>query len=244
VVRINGCDTPHFERDINDLIESGARSLMLPKSSAATLAHTRLRIATIERRFALERGCVRLFALAETASGIAQLPQLLNESTPLEALCFGNVDFSLDLGLLDGDLSVGAVYHARCSLAITAAALGVPAIDGVCLAIDEGDTFESEARAALGLGFTGKLCIHPAQVAIANDVFTPTSKEIADARRLVEAFSMAQQDGQGAFALDGKMVDAPVLQLQQRLLERARLAGVVDDGTRATRSGSREDGGT
>ncbi len=55
---------------------------------------------------------------------------------------------------------------------------------------------------------------------------------------------MAQQDGQGAFALDGKMVDAPVLQLQQRLLERARLAGVVDEGTRATRSGSREDGGT
>jgi len=149
----------------------------------------------------------------------------------LDALCFGNADFSLDMGLADSDLSAGVVYHARSSLAITAAAAGVVAIDGVCLAIRDDNAFESEARAALSMGFMGKLCIHPTQVAIANDVFTPTPEQIARAKRVVDASSEAERPGQGVFALDGKMVDAPLLLLQQRLLERARRAGVLDTGT-------------
>jgi citrate lyase beta subunit len=155
---------------------------------------------------------------------------LLGEPARLDALCFGNADFSLDMGLADGDLSAGVVYHARCSLSIAAAAAGVAAIDGVCLAIREDDAFEAEARVALGLGFMGKLCIHPAQVAIANRVFTPTPEQIARAKRVVDASSAAARTGQGVFALDGKMVDAPVLQLQQQLLERARRAGVLPAG--------------
>jgi citrate lyase subunit beta/citryl-CoA lyase len=228
VVRINGCHTPYFERDVFEVVTAGARSLMLPKSCAATLSRARLHLASVEQRLSLEAGCIRLLGLMETARGIARLPQLLDEAARLDALCFGNADFSLDMGLADGDLSAGVVYNARCSLAITAAAAGVVAIDGVCLAIRDDNAFESEARAALSLGFMGKLCIHPAQVAIANDVFTPTPEQIARARRVVEASSAAERTGQGVFALDGKMVDAPVLQLQQRLLERARRAGVLD----------------
>jgi citrate lyase beta subunit len=228
VVRINGCHTPYFERDVFEVVTAGARSLMLPKSCAATLSRARLHLASVEQRLSLEAGCIRLLGLMETARGIARLPQLLDEAARLDALCFGNADFSLDMGLADGDLSADVVYNARCSLAITAAAAGVVAIDGVCLAIRDDNAFESEARAALSLGFMGKLCIHPAQVAIANDVFTPTPEQIARARRVVEASSAAERTGQGVFALDGKMVDAPVLQLQQRLLERARRAGVLD----------------
>ncbi|MBW2417097.1 MAG: CoA ester lyase [Deltaproteobacteria bacterium] len=230
VVRINGCGTPYFERDVFEVVRAGARSLMLPKSSQATLSHARLHLASVEQRLSLEAGCVRLLALVENAKGIAGLPRLLNETTRLDALCFGNADFSLDMGLADSNLSAGVVYHARCSLAITAAAAGVAAIDGVCLAIRDDDAFECEARAALSLGFTGKLCIHPAQVAVANDVFTPTSEQIARARRVVNASAAAKQKGRGVFALDGRMVDAPVLELQQRLLERARRAGALDAG--------------
>jgi citrate lyase subunit beta/citryl-CoA lyase len=242
VVRVNGCHTPHFERDVFEVVAAGARSLMLPKSCPTTLARARLYLASVEQRLSLEAGCIRLLGLVETAEGIARLPRLLGEPARLAALCFGNADFSLDMGLADGDLSQGVVYHARCSLAITAAAAGVAAIDGVCLAIRDGNAFESEARAALSLGFTGKLCIHPAQVAIANDVFTPTPEQIARAIRIVDAASAAERAGQGVFALDGKMVDAPVLQLQQRLLERARRAGVLhageneQQGTRQSRS--------
>ena len=95
------------------------------------------------------------------------------------------------------------------------------------LAIRDDAAFAFEARAALGLGFTGKLCIHPAQVAIANEVFTPTPAQIARARRVVDASLKAERAGRGVFALDGTMIDAPVVKLQQRLLERARRAGVL-----------------
>jgi citrate lyase subunit beta/citryl-CoA lyase len=225
VVRTNGCDTPYFEQDVFEVVAAGARSLMLPKSCPATLARARLHLASVEQRLSLEAGCIRLLGLVETANGVTRLPRLLGEPARLDALCFGNADFSLDMGLADGDLSAGVVYHARCSLSIAAA--GVAAIDGVCLAIRDNDAFEAEARVALGLGFMGKLCIHPAQVAIANRVFTPTPEQIARAKRVVDASSAAARTGQGVFALDGKMVDAPVLRLQQQLLERARRAGVL-----------------
>ncbi len=237
VVRINGFHTPYFERDVFEVVEAGARSLMLPKSCPATLSRTRLHLAIVEQRLSLEAGCVRLVGLVETANGFARLPQLLDETARLDALCFGNADFSLDMGLDDPDLSAGVVYHARCSLAITAAAAEVIAIDGVCLAIRDDDAFESEARMALRLGFGGKLCIHPSQVAIANDVFTPTPEQIARAIRVVDASSAAERSRRGVFALDGKMVDAPVVQLQRRLLERARRAGVLDVGADETYSG-------
>ena len=228
VVRINGCHTPYFERDVFEVVAAGARSLMLPKSCPATLARARLHLASVEQQLSLEAGCIRLLGLVETADGIGRLPQLLDEPARLDALCLGNADFSLDMGLADGDLSAGVVFHARCSLAIAAAAAGVAAIDGVCLAVRDTDAFAAEARTAANLGFTGKLCIHPAQVAVANDVFTPTPEQIARARAVVEAWAAAPRGAPGVFSLDGRMVDAPVLELQQRVLERARRAGVLD----------------
>ncbi len=227
-VRLNGCDTPYFERDVFEVVAAGARTLMLPKSSPAALARARQHLASVEQRLSLQVGCIRLLGLVETADGIARLPQLLDEPARLDALCLGNADFSLDMRLADGDLSAGVVFHARCSLAIAAAAAGVAAIDGVCLAVRDAEAFQAEARTAASLGFTGKLCIHPAQVAVANDAFTPMPEQIARARRVVDASAAASRAGRGVFAVDGKMVDAPVLKLQQRLLERARRAGVLD----------------
>jgi citrate lyase subunit beta/citryl-CoA lyase len=154
-VRVNGCDTPYFERDVFEVVAAGARSLMLPKSSPAALARARQHLASVEQRLSLDAGCIRLLGLVETADGIARLPQLLDEPARLDALCLGNADFSLDMGLADGDLSAGVVFHARCSLAIAAAAAGVPAIDGVCLAFRDAEVFEAEARTAASLGFTG-----------------------------------------------------------------------------------------
>ena len=200
LVRVNGCDTPYFERDVLEVAAAGARSIMLPKSCPATLARARLHLASVEQQLGLEADRLQLLGLVETANGIARLPKLLSESTRLDALCFGNVDFGLDMGLPDGDLSSGVVYHARCSLAITAAALGVSAIDGVCLDIRNDERFESEARAALGLGFSGKLCIHPAQVALANSVFTPSPEEIEKAMRVVDASHEAAQEGRSPMA--------------------------------------------
>ncbi|MFP6655313.1 MAG: CoA ester lyase [Myxococcota bacterium] len=226
IVRVNGDQTAYFERDVAEVVAAGARTLMLPKATPAALSHARLLLASVEQDLSLEAGAIRLLGLVEAAMGVAHLPLLIDDSERLDALCFGNADFSLDMGLPDGDLSTGIVYHARCSLAITAVAAGLNAVDGVCLAIRDDEAFEAETRSALSLGFSGKLCIHPRQVAIANEVFTPTSDQIDTARRMLAAALEAERGG--VFSLDGKMVDAPVLALQKRLLERAGHAGELE----------------
>jgi len=202
VVRVNGCATPYFERDVLEVVTAGCRTLMLPKSCPVTLARARLHLASVEQRLSLESGCIQLLGLVETANGVARLPQLLGEPARLSGLAIGNADFSLDMGLANSDLSSGIVHHARCSLSVAAAAAGVTAIDGVCLTIRDDAAFEAEARTALDLGFTGKLCIHPDQVAIANKVFTPTPEQVTNARRVVAAAYEAEQVGQGVFALE------------------------------------------
>jgi citrate lyase subunit beta/citryl-CoA lyase len=93
--------------------------------------------------------------------------------------------------------------------------------------VKDEDAFRSDAELGRSLGFEGKLCIHPRQVEIANEVYTPTPEEIARALRVIAAADEAEADGRGAFALDGRMIDAPLVQLQRRILERARRAGAL-----------------
>ena len=97
LVRVNGCDTPYFERDVFEVVAAGARSLMLPKSCPSTLARARLYLASLEQRLSLESGCIRLIGLVETANGIARLPRLLGERARLDALCFGNATASITI---------------------------------------------------------------------------------------------------------------------------------------------------
>jgi citrate lyase subunit beta/citryl-CoA lyase len=121
------------------------------------------------------------------------------------------------------------VYQARCNLAIAAAAARVSAIDGVCLAAKDEAAFRREASDAAGLGYHGKLCIHPSQVPIANAVFTPSEAQVATARGILAAWEAASTCGQGVISLDGKMIDAPLVAVQRRILARARGAGVLPE---------------
>jgi citrate lyase subunit beta/citryl-CoA lyase len=131
------------------------------------------------------------------------------------------------MSLREADASRGIVYHARCTVALAAKACRVAPIDCVHLAVKDEAGFRADAELGLALGFEGKLCIHPRQAAIANEVYTPGPDEIAHARRIVDAAHEAQATGRGVFALDGKMVDAPLVAVQRRVLERARRAGVL-----------------
>ena len=98
-------------------------------------------------------------------------------------------------------------------------------IDCVHLAVKDEAAFREDALLGRSLGFEGKLCIHPRQAEIANEVYAPSDEEIARARRVVEAAERAQAEGRGVFELDGKMIDAPVVALERRVLERARRVG-------------------
>jgi citrate lyase subunit beta/citryl-CoA lyase len=138
-----------------------------------------------------------------------------------DALCFGHADFALDMGLPDADTSNRLILHARASLAIAAKACRLAAVDSVFLAVRDETAFRNDVRLGIELGFEGKLCIHPRQIEIVNELYTPTPQQIEYATRVVDGWRRCQAEGRGVFTLDNKMVDAPLVAAQQRILERA-----------------------
>jgi citrate lyase subunit beta/citryl-CoA lyase len=231
-VRVNAPGTRYFEADLACVVAAGARLLMIPKAeSARGIAAVSRAVSKIERSG--DGAPVRFLALVESARGIAQVESIGQGASRLDGLCFGNADFALDMGLPDGDPSTGVVYQARCNLAIAAVAARVSPIDGVCLSVKDDAAFAAEATEAVRLGFQGKLCIHPSQVPLANEIFTPSDDQIAAARRIVEAWNTAMASGEGVFSLDGKMIDAPLVAIQKRVLERARSVGGLPESISA-----------
>jgi citrate lyase beta subunit len=224
-VRVNSSATPGFAEDIAAVVAAGASAIVLPKAeSARQVEQVVARVAAAERD--RHASPTRLLLLVETPLGIARALEL-GSAPRVDALCFGHADFSAQMGLAEADASRGVVHHARCSLAIAARACGVAPIDCVALGVKDEVACREDAELGLRLGFDGKLCIHPRQVEIVNQVYTPSPAEVEEARRIVAAADAAAAEGRGVLALDGKMIDAPVVAAKRRVLERARGFGSV-----------------
>jgi citrate lyase subunit beta/citryl-CoA lyase len=228
-VRINAPGTPYFDADLEAVIRAGGRTVMLPKAEdAQELARLGDKIADLAGGTTATGGSrVGILALVESPLGIVNAFAIGRAMPAIEALCFGHADFSLQMGLAEADASHGVVYQARCSLVIAAKACGVAPIDSVHLAVKDDRAFREDAELGLRLGFEGKLCIHPRQVEIANQVYTPSPEQIDYARRVIEGSARAEAEARGVFTLDGKMIDAPLVAVQRRVLDRARRAGVL-----------------
>jgi len=167
-----------------------------------------------------------LICMVETAFGIVNLASIARADPRLQALIFGAEDLAGDIGARRTP-EAWEVFYARSAIVTHAAAFGLQAIDMVYVDFQDEEGLRREARQGAEMGFAGKQVIHPKQVVPVQEAFTPGEVEIAQALRLVEAFAAHQASGKGAFALDGKMVDAPVVKAAERLLGRARAAGKV-----------------
>lgn len=205
VLRINGADTAWFADDARLAAHAGVAAVMLPKA------------ATVEPIADLRAASGKpVLALVESAAGMENL-STLSRAEGVARLVFGSIDFQLDLDIADDDVAL-LPFRMQLVLASRTANLPPP-VDGVTTALDDAARIESDATRARSLGFGGKLCIHPRQVAIVNSAFSPSASELAWARRVVDAAAAA---GGAAVAVDGKMVDAPVLARARRLLAAAR----------------------
>jgi citrate lyase subunit beta / citryl-CoA lyase len=206
VLRINGADTAWFGDDARLAVHPGVAAVMLPKAG------------TVDAVAALRAACggKPMLALIETAAGMANLAALA-AAPGMARLVFGSIDFQLDLDIADDDLAL-LPFRMQLVLASRVADLPPP-VDGVTTSLDDAARIEQEARRARSLGFGAKLCIHPRQVAIVNGAFSPAPSELAWAQRVVDAAAAA---GGAAVAVDGKMVDAPVLARALRLLAAGR----------------------
>ncbi len=202
VLRINGRDTPWFDDDARCAAQPGVAALMLPKAASAD------DVQALRARC----GDKPVLALIETARGMADLAAIATASGVVR-LVFGSIDFQLDLDIEDDDEALRAF---RSQLVLASRVAGLPApVDGVTVALDDSARIEADARRARAFGFGGKLCIHPRQLSVVNAAFSPSAQQIAWAERVVQASQAAQG---AAVAVDGKMVDVPVLARAYRLL--------------------------
>lgn len=216
-VRINPLD----EGGDDDLAALAAGSLpdslMLPKVSAPG-AVSDLRDTLAELGAELP-----VLALLETAEGVLDASAIA-EHPGVDALLFGAEDLSADIGATRTPEGT-EVGYARQRVVLAASAAGIDAIDTLVTDFEDTEQLTADTRRSVQFGFDGKMAIHPAQVPVINDAYTPDQSEIDWARRVLDAREEAEDAGRGVFAVDGEMIDAPLIAQAERILERARAAG-------------------
>jgi citrate lyase subunit beta/citryl-CoA lyase len=202
-VRVNAVRTSWFNDDMATVLAAGVEALLVPKLESiddAREVHTAI----------VAHGATSpplLVAGIETARGVADARTYLGEG--FGACYFGAEDFTADMGG-ERTSSNGELAHARAYVALAARVCGVAALDIVTADIADTERFRREATEARALGYAGKLCIHPSQVAIAHDAFTPDARQADRARRVLAAWAEANARGIGAIAFEGQLIDEPM----------------------------------
>lgn len=206
LVRVNPPGTPWHELDIAACLDAAAAGIVLPKGEDPG------EVAGLRDRLAKNAPDLRLVLGIESAVGVARARELL--TTGVTAAFFGSEDFLADMG---GRRTASGleVLYARSEVVLAGRLSGVPMIDQAVVAVDDDDVFTGDAEMGRALGYVGKICVHPRQVALAHAVFTPSEAEVADARRVLEAASA------GVGVVDGLMVDAVHIRMARQVLERA-----------------------
>jgi citrate lyase subunit beta/citryl-CoA lyase len=222
LVRINAIESGLAWDDLAAVLPAHPDGLLLPKGDPLLLAELDRRLGERELAAGLEPGALPIWVLAtETAAAVFKVGQFAGVSDRLRGLSWGHEDLAAELGAAnrgtDGQYSEPfRLVRWLCLLGATAA--GVDAIDGASMEFRNLDGFARECQEARRSGFVGKLAIHPAQVRVINETFTPTAEEVEWARRIVAAFT--DQPQVGVIALDGRVIDRPHLRLATRLLAR------------------------
>jgi citrate lyase subunit beta/citryl-CoA lyase len=175
-------------------------------------------MSQLESESGMQPRSVGLMAIVETAIGLSKVEEIAAASPRLDRLLFGAVDLAADMAI-DLDDCAGATAQARFAIARASRAAGLTApIDTAFTDIADLDALRATTRRARALGYAGKTCIHPAQIAVVNDVFSATAAELAWAQKVVAAFEKAEAQGLAAFKLDGEMIDYPVVERARKLL--------------------------
>jgi citrate lyase subunit beta/citryl-CoA lyase len=226
VVRINGLHSGLTDADLDAIAPARPDAIMLPKAEGgAAVVHADAKLAVREAAAGLPDGHIKIVPIAtETAAALFLAGTFAGASARLSALTWGAEDLSAELGAetnrdVDGHY-LDPYRLARALCLAGAAAAGVPAIDTVSIDFRDSEGLRRDCSAARRDGFSAKLAIHPAQVSIINEVFTPTPEAIAQAKAIVDAF--AANPGAGTLGIGGVMADQPHLRRAQRVLARAR----------------------
>ena len=236
-VRINDIETPWAYKDIIEVVTGAGENLdtiMIPKvKHAHEVKWVDILIHQIEQDIGLKQR-IGIELLIEEVEGIQNVDEIATATPRLEAMVFGMGDYSASQGvdvkeaMSSGDsVYPGDIWHyQRQRVVIACRAAGIDAVDGPFGNFRDPDSYEREATRAMVLGCVGKWAIHPAQVEIAQRVFSPTQEEVDRARKIVQAYDAAVARGEGAAQVDDAMIDAASVRLVQNTLDKANLYGL------------------
>ncbi|MFZ5647821.1 MAG: HpcH/HpaI aldolase/citrate lyase family protein [Bacillota bacterium] len=226
-VRVNPPETDFFLGDIIAVVAACPDGIMLPKAETAEgVARADWLMGLLEVQHGIEKGSIGLVPLVESAQGVRNAGEIATSAARVKRLSFGAVDYTLDMGI-ELTKETAELFYARSALAVASRSAGLEGpIDTVYTDVKDGEGLAADCRLARSLGFQGKLVIHPAQVQIVNNIFSPTAEELTRARKVVEAYEAALAVGSGVAQLDGKLIEKPVAMRARKILEAARSLGL------------------
>lgn len=228
VVRINPLNTPYGKKDIEAVVKAGVHVIRMPKTETSE------EVVEVEReieRVEKELGCVgrtQIMAAIESALGVVNAYAIATASKRMMGIALGAEDYCANLKTQrskDG----AELALARETIVVAARAAGIDALDTVYSNLNDMETFRREVEFIKTLGFDGKSIINPRQIEVVNEVFTPKQKDIDKALAIIAAIKEAEKKGSGVIALNGKMIDKPVVTRAQRTVELAIASGVLKE---------------
>jgi citrate lyase subunit beta/citryl-CoA lyase len=236
-VRVNATDSAHCHRDIVAVVEGAGEQLatiVLPKArTAADIAFADMLLGQVELGAGLAPGSIGIDAQIEDASGVVHCEAIAAASPRMEALHFGPGDFSAAVGI--PTTTIGGVpdgypgdhlNHVYWRIVLAARTAGIQAIDGPYGDLRDADGLRERARLVRALGLDGKWTIHPSQIPVVNEIFTPTDDELERAEALLAAYAQAAEgEGRGAALFGGEMVDEASRKMAERIVRSGRAAG-------------------
>ena len=224
LARINSIGSDWEKDDMEAVLPYRPDGIVIPKVESFEQVEWAGRIIeAAELKYGWPINSIRVLIGVETAKGILNLKEIASHSR-LDAIIFGGEDFAASIGATRTKDAIELLY-ARQAVIVACAANNLQAIDIVTIDYKDIEALRIESEFGARLGFVGKQIIHPAQVKPVQTAFTPNDEAIAYAKRIVETFEASQKEGKGAYSLDGKMIDMPLLKNAQKVLGRAKAAG-------------------
>ena len=222
IVRINVVNSHLGIHDILEVVPQEPDAIIIPKAEESSMITADTMIGAIEREMGWDVNKIHLIPLMETADSIVNASKIVCAASRINGLQFGAEDLTKELCIIrtsGGD----ELQYARSVLVFAGRARDIDIIDSPFVDFANAQGLIAETKRIKALGMTGKTCIHPNQVAVVNDLFSPAPEELVQARRVVEAFELSVKQGKGACTLDGKMIDNPVAERARQIIRKATL---------------------
>lgn len=226
-VRINALGTPYGKADIKAVVKAKPHGIVIPKvNTADDVIAVEVLVKEAELEAGIKEGSTNLHAMIESPKSIVNIDSIALSSKRLKALLFGAADYTKEMmGRITLE-RLEAVYPLS-RIVIAARVAGIDAIDSPFFNIKDEEGLVKHTQFVVNLGFDGKSCIHPAQIGPVNKLFSPTENEIERAKKIIDAYEIAKQQGKGAIEVDGELIEQLHVDSAKRVLAKAQKAGLI-----------------